>query len=442
MKIKYNWIALAISALVSLGLGTWQAIVNARGGNFFLDKSMYTIVIFGLAIFAFIFGAVLTILDRETPKTYNIGKNFLAGFFGLLISICYISDGLIGFTTISGQDYMFLFIITKLFEIFAGGVFLAESVSLIVGKNLLKSKPLLTISVPIMFALRLTMLFFEYAKISVQSSEMFDIVTVAFASLFMYYHAVMFAGLKKSCVKSLFLFGAPMICVALASTTDIVASALIAGEFRLSNMIMTFADALLCLYAICLLAEITRKVGRQYLNDFADDVDISVPENAADTEKTSDNTEEQVYSSFEDIASFGRNKPRIHHETILSEPAANVESKPKVASHASALHEALTDNFKAVADDDDDRKNPAAQDDSVPYSEPKENDFKGRRVRTDGDSSFSDTKSDVQAEPIPEQSSKSASESVPSDNSLLSAPDGVDMDRINRLLSEFEHDHM
>lgn len=429
MKIKYNWIALAIAAVASLGLGTWQAVVNAQGGEFFLNKSSYSLVIFGITIFTFIFGAVLTIIDRETPRTYNIGKNFLAGFFGLLISVCYISDGIIGFTVLSDQSNMVLFIITKLLEIFAGGVFLAESVSFIVGKNLLRSKPLLTIIVPIMFAFRLIMLFFEYTKISVQSSEMFDIVAVAVASLFMYYHAVMFAGLKKSCVKSLFLFGAPMLCACLASGTDIVISAVLAGEFSISAMIMTVADTLLCFYAICLLAEITHKAGKQYLNDFADDADISVPEKVTENSREKEEPE-QNYSSFEEIASFGKSTPHIRRETILSAPAASVEPKSEdseVAFHADALHEALTNNLEDVS-----RESVSVQqNEPTVQSVPEEAPVEARRIRAEDESTFADTNPSVESEPIPEpaQSSKPTS-------------DGVDMDRINRLLSEFERDHM
>ena len=219
MKIKYNWIVLIITAVASLGLGVWRSVVINTGGEFFLDKSMYSIVIFGLIASGFIIGAILTLLDRETPQNYDIGKNFFAGFFGLLISICFITNGILGFMSISNipEDTNALFyIITNLFEILAGGVFLMESVSSLVGKNFLKTKPLLTVIVPVMFALRLINLFFDYTKVSVQSSEMFDIVAVALAALFIYYHAVMFAGLKKSCIKSLFFFGIPMICACLA----------------------------------------------------------------------------------------------------------------------------------------------------------------------------------------------------------------------------------
>ena len=48
MKIKYNWIVLIITAVASLGLGVWRSVVINTGGEFFLDKSMYSIVIFGL----------------------------------------------------------------------------------------------------------------------------------------------------------------------------------------------------------------------------------------------------------------------------------------------------------------------------------------------------------------------------------------------------------
>ena len=44
--------------------------------KFFLDKAMDSIVIFGLIASGFIIGAILTLLDRETPQNYDIGKNF------------------------------------------------------------------------------------------------------------------------------------------------------------------------------------------------------------------------------------------------------------------------------------------------------------------------------------------------------------------------------
>ncbi|MFR3008524.1 MAG: hypothetical protein ACLTLZ_01270, partial [Pseudoruminococcus massiliensis] len=63
MKIKYNWIVLIITAVASLGLGVWRSVVINTGGEFFLDKSMYSIVIFGLIASGFIIGAILTLLD-------------------------------------------------------------------------------------------------------------------------------------------------------------------------------------------------------------------------------------------------------------------------------------------------------------------------------------------------------------------------------------------
>lgn len=342
MKIKYNWIVLIITAVASLGLGVWRSVVINTGGEFFLDKSMYSIVIFGLIASGFIIGAILTLLDRETPQNYDIGKNFFAGFFGLLISICFITNGILGFMSISNipEDTNALFyIITNLFEILAGGVFLMESVSSLVGKNFLKTKPLLTVIVPVMFALRLINLFFDYTKVSVQSSEMFDIVAVALAALFIYYHAVMFAGLKKSCIKSLFFFGVPMICACLAYGADIIVSAVLSGEFKINDkLIMEISDIMLCFYTISLLAEITSKAGNQYLHKQAEELEEA---EKAELDEKSDAQEEPAYSSFEDIASFGKSAPHIRRETILSEPAASIEPKqeePEVASHADALH--------------------------------------------------------------------------------------------------------
>ncbi|MCI5656585.1 MAG: hypothetical protein SOT80_04255 [Candidatus Pseudoruminococcus sp.] len=424
MKIKYNWIVLIITAVASLGLGVWRSVVINNGGEFFLDKSMYSIVIFGLIILGLIVGAVLTILDRETPQNYDIGKNFFAGFFGLLISICFITHGILGFMSISNvpeDNNVILYTITKLFELLAGGVFLMESVSSLIGRNLLKTKPLFTVIVPVMFALRLINLFFEYTKVSVQSSEMFDIVAVAIAALFIYYHAVMFAGLKKSCIKSLFLFGAPMICACFAYGADVVVSAIISGNFKIDDMIMKVSDILLCFYTISLLVEITSKAGKQYLHKQAEELEEA--EKSEPNEK-SDVPEEQAYSSFEDIASFGKSAPHIRRETILSEPAASVEPKQEeagIASHADALHSVLQNSLEA--------QEPEVELPQAAEQEPEpEPIVKGNHVAEA--TTLTDSNPDIASEKIP----------APSKSSYTPTTDGVDMDRINRLLSEFEKD--
>lgn len=430
MKIKYNWIVLIITAVASLGLGVWRSVVINTGGEFFLDKSMYSIVIFGLIASGFIIGAILTLLDRETPQNYDIGKNFFAGFFGLLISICFITNGILGFMSISNipEDTNALFyIITNLFEILAGGVFLMESVSSLVGKNFLKTKPLLTVIVPVMFALRLINLFFDYTNVSVQSSEMFDIVAVALAALFIYYHAVMFAGLKKSCIKSLFFFGIPMICACLAYGADIIVSAVLSGEFKINDkLIMEISDILLCFYTISLLAEITSKAGKQYLHKQAEELEEA---EKAELDEKSDAQEEPAYSSFEDIASFGKSAPHIRRETILSEPAASIEPKqeePEVASHADALHSILQSNFEQ-----EEKQTPAEVE---PQQEVEEIQPEPEPIVTGNhiadDITLTDSNPDITSETIPE----------PSKSSYTPTTDGVDMDRINRLLLELEKD--
>lgn len=433
MKIKYNWLVLAITAIASLGLSVWRSVVIDQGGEFFLDKSIYSVVIFGIIIFALIVGAILTILDRETPQTYNIGKNFFAGFFGLLISICYITDGVLGFMSLSSvTEYnIILYIITKIFELMAGGVFLMESISSLIAKNLLKTKPIFTIIVPIMFAMRLVIKFFDYTKISVQSSEMFDIVAIALASLFVYYHAVMFAGLKKSCVKSMFFFGVPMICACLVSGADIVVAAALAGKFSISGMIMTVADVLLCFYAISILAEMTHKAGKQYLYEVEDN---SEQEPDDEQPETSSEVYEQTYNSFEDIASFGKSAPHIHRETILSEPAANVEVKeenPEIASHADALHSKLQINLEQQNVIEEQPEQNESVNDSVPEPTEPESPIMSEN-HTEDDTSLSDSNPEIESELIPEPT-QSQSPYVPT-------TDGVDMDRINRLLLELEQD--
>lgn len=434
MKIKYNWIVLIITAIASLGLGVWRSVVIDNGAEFFLDKGMYSIVIFSLIILGFIVGAILTIIDRETPQTYDIGKNFFAGFFGLLISICYITHGVLGFMSISdipeGNNEIF-YIITKLLEIIAGGVFIVEAVSSLIGRNLLKSRPLFAIMVPMMFALRLINQFFDYTKVSVQSSEMFDIVAIAIASLFMYYHAVMFSGIKKSCIKSLFLFGVPMICASFASGADIVVSAVLAGEFSIDAMIMTVSDMLLCLYTISLLAEITKKAGKQYLHKQAEELEEA---EKSEPEAKPSISDEPSYSSFEDIASFGKTAPHIRRETILSEPAANVEPKqeePEVASHADALHSILQSNFKQEEQPIEPQVITEPQTEAAVEAVEAEDEpiVTGNHVIAD-DIALSDNNTEIASEPIPE----------PSKPSYTPTTDGVDMDRINRLLSEFEND--
>lgn len=443
MKIKYNWIVLAIAALASLSLGVWQSVVAAEGGEFFLSKSTYAIIIFGITVFAFIVGAVLTVLDRETPKTYNIGKNFFAGFFGLLVSVCYISYGLIGFTELSGQGNVLFFVIVRLMEIFGGAVFLMEAISSFTGRNLLKRRPILTIAVPIMFAFRLIELFFEYTRISVQSSEMFDIVAVAFACMFMYYHAVMFARLKKSCVKSLYLFSAPMICVCLASGIDIVVKAVLLREFTISNTIIAVSDILLCFYAVSILAELTRKAGKQYLsNNSSVDELAEVSADKPEKNKEIEDTDSQSYSSFEEIDSFGKSTPHIRRETILSAPAANVEPKAQdaeVALHADALHEALTNNFELNAAADSSHAIQEQTTEATQANPEKVKTEEPTKIYTGREEAASDNTDSLSKDGDADRARMT--DDTESVQKSSAASDGVDMDRINRLLSEFEQDN-
>lgn len=462
MKIKYNWITLIITAALSLSLGIWRAVVTNNGGEFFLDRSMYCVVIFGLIIISLVVGAVLTVLDRETPQNYEIGKNFFAGFLGLLVSICFITNGILSFMSVSSlseNTNVVFYVLTALLELAAGGVFLAESVSSLVGKNLLKERPMLTAIVPIMFAFRLINLFLDYSKISVQSSEMFDIVAVALAALFMYYHAVMFAGLKKSCVKSLFFFGAPMLCAAFVNGSDVVISAVLAGEFSISDMIMTVSDMLLCLYAIALLVEITRKAGEQYLHKQEAEKELEKSEKPSEAEAFGEASDDSKYVSFEDISSFGKSAPHIRRETIVSESAEAEPKteKPETAARADALHSRFavsleqekplgekTSEEKRMKEEklsgeagkiEKAEKTEKAETLHAAVSEQSEDNGEkalGRHESPDRGANMSDVPESSEAKPKRSRSSRKTS--------YVPSTDGVDMDRINRLLSELEND--
>lgn len=422
MKIKHLWFPLIISSVLCVGLKISQSIITASGGEFFMDQTACSVTIFALLIASLMISVAISLLDRETPKTCDIGKNKIAGISGMAAAVFLACSGIMNIMSPKTEDGIGFFdVITLIGVIFGSVVLFIEAYSSFRGKNMIASKPLLALALPIMFALRLYQLFFVYSTISLQSSEMFDLVSLAVGTILVFYQAVLYSGIKdKSCIKPVFIWAVPYVAVTLTYTLDSLTYSIFNGNFSLSAAFTPIGDLLLCVYFIALLVELT-KFRDKFYAEFEDDEYEFAEVEAAEQISLSKNKEknDKEYTSFDEISSFGKNTPHIHTETITTKPAQIKPSaeaeKPTEEPIEEPVEDTVEEETAAVAEP---TPEPAAEKNPMDTLPP---------VKT--------------ATPLYiDKAPKLSSEKIPTPISDAEPvnKDAIDIDRINRLIAELE----
>lgn len=427
MKIKHLWFPLVISSLLCVGLKVSQSIVTAFGGEFFMDQAACSVTIFALLIASLMISVAISLLDRETPKTCDIGKNRIAGISGMAAAVFLACSGIMNIMSPKTEDGVGFFDIITLFGVIFGAVVLfIEAYSSFRGKNMIASKPLLALALPIMFALRLYQLFFVYSTISLQSSEMFDLVSLAVGTVLVFYQAILYSGIKdKSCIKPVFVWAVPYIAVTLTYSIDSITYSILSGSFSLSASFTPIGDLLLCVYFIALLVELT-KFRDKFYAEFEDEEYEFAEVEAAEQIALSKNKEksDREYTSFDEISSFGKNTPHIHTETITTKPAQIAAAvEPKEPCEEKPEEETVADT---------------AEKEAAEVTEPTPQPQAEQAVSENP----MDTLPPVRAaSPLfIDKAPKLSSEKIPtpiSDTEPVNK-DEIDIDRINRLIAELE----
>ena len=129
----------------------------------------------------------------------------------------------------------------------------------------MKKIPVAALIVPIWSCVRFVSIFVDYTTKSLKAVELFDIISVAFLMMFLYYQAMYFAGINnRLSVRRATVYGSVFIMLGIISSVDLFIK-MYMGTKEVTNVdtqivmptitnFLTFAgDIVLCIYAFLLI---------------------------------------------------------------------------------------------------------------------------------------------------------------------------------------------
>lgn len=294
MKLKKFWIPTLLLGIIGGGAKLCDTLLNNGEKGFFLSSDVCNYIFVGTIILLLLIGYIMLIAQRKTKVTVNPEKNIFAGVFGFLASVAVLGSGVIAMLSLGAQTNRLENVITCICGICGGIVMLYESCISITGHNGLKNAPLLALALPIWACGRLVVLFMDYSKVSIHSTEMYDVVSTSLLCLFLYYQAMLFAEINTAkAFKRSMVYGCCFTMCGLITTADIIIKMffpvkaansnidVLTIEPTLARILLCSADIAFCFYAIFLLAGIARKAKFESAEEPDDDEDDDESEKPA-----------------------------------------------------------------------------------------------------------------------------------------------------------------
>ncbi len=257
MKLKALWLPMIILTVIGGAIKICDTIFTLNGGEFFIDSLMCNIIFVAAMAVVLIIGAILCFADRGNKYASVPQKNTVCGVCGFIASVAIIGGAVINLINIGGSESVGFELIKFILSVFGGAVLLVESSVLFTGNNSIAKVPVVALAVPIWSCTRLMTLFISYSTVSVQSTEMLDIISVALMLMFMFYQASYFAELgKPGVIKSLAVYGMTFIMSAAVVTVDLIIKKTYSGEMTVNNILDYVCDIALCVYAVALILSV------------------------------------------------------------------------------------------------------------------------------------------------------------------------------------------
>ena len=263
MKIKKLWIPTVVIGAVGAGAKLCDTLFNYTGKGFFLDSSACSMIFVISIIAVLVIGFGMLFADRNIELDGTPVRNVPAAFFGFIASVAIVGSGVISVLSIGSTDYPLSSFINFVLGILGGVVMLYESCICFTGQNGMKRLPYLTLALPAWACSRMIELFIEYSKVSLSAMEMFDVISVIFLTLFLFYTAMFFAEINpKKCVGKTVLYGCLFVLCTLITTADIILKMIVPAKQienvdvfivapTLSRILTCTMDIALCGFAVC-----------------------------------------------------------------------------------------------------------------------------------------------------------------------------------------------
>lgn len=272
MKIKYLWLPAIILGIIGAAAKLGDTLLNVNGDGFFLNSDTCNIVFIAVILLTVIIGGFINFSDKTEKIKSSVRKDSLCGIFGFIASVALIGSGVMLLLSAGSTSSFVSSFIMCIFDLFGGAVLLYESCIAFTGHNSMKNVPLLTLGLPVWCCGRFIGLFMEYSKVSIRATEMFDIISVAFLMMFLFYQSMFFAEISDTlAIKRSSLYGIVFVVCGLITTTDIIIKMIypanvIAGtdaliiEPTVSRILSIITDISLCGYAVFFIRDINKSV--------------------------------------------------------------------------------------------------------------------------------------------------------------------------------------
>ena len=313
MKLKKFWIPTLLLGIIGGSAKLCDTLLNNGEKKFFLSSEICNYVFIGTIVLLLLIGYIMLIASRKEQARVQIEKNIPAGLFGFLASVAVLGSGVIAMLSLGAQTNRTENLITCILGICGGVVMLYESCISITGHNGLTKAPILSLALPIWACGKLIVLFIDYSKVSIHSTEMYDVVSTSFLCMFLYYQAMLFAEINTAkAFRRSVVYGCCFIMCGLVTTTDIIikmffpvkaANAnidVLTVEPTLARLLICAADAAFCFYAIFLLAGIAKKAVVTE-NDNDDDDEDEPVKSSSKVQKAAKKAPEQDNTGYEGI---------------------------------------------------------------------------------------------------------------------------------------------
>lgn len=272
MKISKLWIPAIIIGIIGGGAKLCDTLFNYTGKGFFMDSSTCNMIFVLSLIAVLLVGIRMLFADRKIEIDITPEKNVPAAFFGFIASVAIVGSGVISVLSIGSSDNQFGSFISFVLSMLGGVVMLYESCICFTGQNGMKRIPYFTLALPAWACSRLIGLFIEYSRVSLNATEMFDVISVAFLALFAFYQSEFFAELNsRKCVGKTIFYGCMFVLSALITTADIILKMFVpvgdSGNVdvfvvtpTLSRILTCTMDIALCGFVIFFIISITKKI--------------------------------------------------------------------------------------------------------------------------------------------------------------------------------------
>ncbi len=222
MKIYKLWIPMIIFGFIGGIAKLCDTLFNVSGIGFIVDSEICSAVFVASIVLVWLIGVIMLLADRKVEVALTPPKSKATGFFGFIAAVSVLGTGIISLFSIQNAESTAGTMIIIALSFIGGIVMLYESCISFTGHNGMKRFSLATLLLPAWACGRLIRLFIQYSKVSIHATEMFDVVSVTFLMLFLFYQAMLFAEIgPRTAVRRSTLYGICYVMCGLITTVDI-----------------------------------------------------------------------------------------------------------------------------------------------------------------------------------------------------------------------------